>query len=83
MVLSMKNNNEVIQEFNDSLDLLKTLFKGSLVRTEATSLVRVIDTDGDCILAFNMTNLTTVATTLTSNQLECISDLMKIMYKLN
>lgn len=76
----MKNNTQ--QEFNDSLDLLSRLFTNKPVHAKE-SMVYINDSDGDVILAFNSRVLTTVATELTANQLECISDLMKIMYKLN
>lgn len=76
----MKNNTQ--QEFNDSLDLLSTLFTGLPVHANE-SMVYINDSNGDVILAFNSRVLTTVSTGLTANQLECISDLMKIMYKLN
>ena len=76
----MKNNTQ--QEFNDSLDLLSTLFTGLPVHANE-SMVYINDSDGDVILSFNSRVLTTVSTELTANQLECISDLMKIMYKLN
>lgn len=76
----MKNNTQ--QEFNDSLDLLSRLFINKPVHANE-SRVYINDSDGDVILAFNSRVLTTVATELTANQLECISDLMKIMYKLN
>jgi len=76
----MKNNTQ--QEFNDSLDLLSMLFTNKPVHANE-SMVYINDSNGDVILAFNSRVLTTVETELTSNQLECISDLMKIMYKLN
>lgn len=76
----MKNNTQ--QEFNDSLDLLSRLFTNKPVHAKK-SMVYINDSDGDVILAFNSRVLTTVSTELTANQLECISDLMKIMYKLN
>lgn len=76
----MKNNTQ--QEFNDSLDLLSRLFTNKPVHANE-SMIYINDSDGDVILAFNSRVLKTVSTELTANQLECISDLMKIMYKLN